>query len=488
MPSLIPPVETDPARLPPVTIVSGFLGAGKTTLLTRLVSAPHGLRVALVVNDVGALNLDAALLREALPGHAVASAARMIELTNGCVCCSVRDQLAETVAELAASGRYDHIVVECSGVATPRPVADLFLRPNEFGRTLGEFARLHALVTVVDAARFLAGWRQPADTPPASDGNRSPSPARSLSPVRIRPPSLSPDHSPAPELARRPGTQAGERAGERERERPQSGEREREEEREKVVADTPPASDAAGGDTPVFQLMVEQAECADVIVVNKTDLVSAGELATVTALLAGLNPRAEIHPAREARLGPGFWPGASRFDPQVSLKSAAWIQNLNTLGEANLRRRTARTAPVVTSASGSTPASPRSAGAGDHAARFGIMTCLYTRRRPLSADAVCALIGRDGIPGLLRAKGFFWAKEKNDEMAFLSAAGRIARIEYLRPWAATLVERGQITEEKLPATIRALWEPPHGDRRQELVFIGVHLDQQALDAALDACA
>ncbi|MDR1282073.1 MAG: GTP-binding protein, partial [Opitutaceae bacterium] len=416
MPSLIPPVETDPARLPPVTVVSGFLGAGKTTLLTRLVSAPHGLRVALVVNDVGALNLDAALLRETLPGHAVASAARMVELTNGCVCCSVRDQLAETVAELAASGRYDHIVVECSGVATPRPVADLFLRPNEFGRTLGEFARLHALVTVVDAARFLAGWRQPADAPPA-----------------------------------------------------------------------PSTPDAAGGDTPVFRLMVEQVECADVIVVNKTDLVSADELATVTALLAGLNPRAEIHPTREACLPSGFWPGASRFDPQVSLKSAAWIQNLNTLGEARLRRHAGRPAPVAASASGSAPASPCSAGAGDHAARFGIMTCLYTHRRPLSAAAVCALIGREGLPGLLRAKGFFRAKENPDEMAFLSAAGRIASVEYLRPWAATLVERGQITAENLPATIRALWEPPHGDRRQELVFIGVRLDQQALDAALDAC-
>ena len=135
--------------LPPVTVLSGFLGAGKTTLLRHLLGQAAGRKWAAIVNDVAAIQVDAQLV-------AGAGAARVVELGNGCVCCSVKDSLAETIAELAAQRTYDHILVETTGVAEPRGVADLFTRKNAFWRSLGDFARLSALVTVVDARSFLA--------------------------------------------------------------------------------------------------------------------------------------------------------------------------------------------------------------------------------------------------------------------------------------------------------------------------------------------
>ena len=128
---------------PGVTVLCGFLGAGKTTLLNHVLRQAEGRRWAVVVNDVGAVNIDAAVVRS---GAETAAARDIVELGNGCVCCSSKDDLAETVAELAAFGSYEHIWVETTGVAEPRGVANLFTRKNPFGRTLGELAPLSALV------------------------------------------------------------------------------------------------------------------------------------------------------------------------------------------------------------------------------------------------------------------------------------------------------------------------------------------------------
>ena len=137
-------------ELPPVTVLCGFLGAGKTTLLRHLLGQAEGRRWAAVVNDVAAINVDGQVVQGAV-ARATGSgeATRVVQLSNGCVCCSVKDELAETVAELCANGRYAHVIVETTGVADPRGVADLFVRKNRFGRSLSDFARLSALVTVI---------------------------------------------------------------------------------------------------------------------------------------------------------------------------------------------------------------------------------------------------------------------------------------------------------------------------------------------------
>jgi len=121
---------------------------------------------------------------------------------------------------------------------------------------------------------------------------------------------------------------------------------------------------------------------------------------------------------------------------------------------------------------------------GDFSTRYGLGSFLYARRRPCSASRLRDFFA-SGWPGLVRAKGFFWSEEEPDRIGFLSVAGREARIDYLGPWAAAMIERELLSRAALPESLSALWQEPHGDRRQEIVLIGVGLDADALEEALD---
>ncbi len=321
----------------------------------------------MVVNDVAALNIDAQLV-------AGAGARRVIELGNGCVCCSVRDALAETVAELAAQGDYEHILIETTGLAKPRAVAELFTRPNAFGRSLGDFATLSALVTVVDARHFGAVWTAP-------------------------------------------GGEAG------------------------------------------AELLAQQAECADVLVLNKTDAVTAAEAEAVEHHLRGLNPRAEIFRTAHGRLDANLLLARPRFDATETLRAARWVR-------------------VLDAATG-----VRSAGRGGP--EHGFVSCVYAARRPFDDARFRRWLEHERPPALLRAKGFCWFAGRPDDIGFLSVAGGEVKREFVGTWAAALRERGVIDAGEIPEAARAKWVEPHGDRRQELVFIGPGLDEAALRAALD---
>lgn len=361
-------------------MLSGFLGAGKTTLLQHILKHAGGRRWAAVVNDLASLNIDGRLIERA-------GASRVVELGNGCVCCTVRDELAETIAELAATGGYEHIFVETTGVAEPRGIAALFTRPNAFGRKLSDFACLHALVTVVDAAQWQEVWH---DLKNASNPS---------APQRREP---------------------------------------------KAVA----------------ELMLEQIECADVLVLNKTDLVTAEVQAGLVEALRELNPRAEIVPAREGRVA-DLLPGAARFDEQATIGAARWLRVLAA-------------EPGVLKA-------PKQA---DRADQWS--TLVFRERAPFVSDKLDAFIARPRS-GVVRAKGFYWVAERPADMGYLSLAGGVVRREAVGNWAAALLERGVISREEIPESARTCWAEPHGDRRQELVFIGLGFDAAALRAELTAC-
>ncbi|HYW06607.1 MAG TPA: GTP-binding protein [Longimicrobium sp.] len=145
----------------PVTVLSGFLGAGKTTLLNHVLGNRAGLRVAVIVNDMSEVNVDARLVR----GGAVLSRTdeRLVEMTNGCICCTLREDLLEEVARLAGQGRFDYLLIESTGIGEPMPVAATFTFEDELGRALGNVARLDTMVTVVDASTFAAEVRSPDD-------------------------------------------------------------------------------------------------------------------------------------------------------------------------------------------------------------------------------------------------------------------------------------------------------------------------------------
>lgn len=203
----------------PVTVLSGFLGAGKTTLLNHILHNRENRRVALIVNDMSEVNIDAALVRGG-PARLNRTEEKLVEMSNGCICCTLREDLLKEVAALAREGRFDQVVIESTGVSEPLPVAETFTFADEQGRTLNDLAQLDTMVTVVDAFNFLR------------------------------------DYASADSLAQRGQS--------------------RDEADDRCVVD----------------LLVEQVEFADVIVVNKTDLVTPAQLAQLAGILKALNPRA----------------------------------------------------------------------------------------------------------------------------------------------------------------------------------------------------
>ncbi|MEX4009454.1 zinc metallochaperone GTPase ZigA [Neoaquamicrobium sediminum] len=151
------PVQTSPQPRLPVTVLSGFPGAGKTTLLNHVLNNREGRRVAVIVNDMSEVNIDAALVRE---GGANLSRTdeQLVEMTNGCICCTLRDDLLQEVRRLSREGRFDYLLIEGTGIAEPLPVATTFDFRDENGESLSDVARLDTMVTVVDAANLLKDY------------------------------------------------------------------------------------------------------------------------------------------------------------------------------------------------------------------------------------------------------------------------------------------------------------------------------------------
>lgn len=380
------PTSNAPRSRPPVTVLSGFLGAGKTTLLRHLLDQAAGRRWAAIVNDVAAVNVDAALV--------AATGQRIVPLGNGCVCCTVRDELAETVAELCATGDYEHVLIEATGVADPRAIARLFTRPNPFGRKLGDFAQLSALVTVVDAGQFA---------------------------------------------------------------------------REEKKSHAPGARDASGL-KPVFDLMLEQVECADVLLLNKCDVAPAAEVEHAEAVVRAVNPRAVVWRTEQSRVDAEAILGRVRFEAGATLGGARWVRLLDGAAKRSGARPAGAPPPAA-----------------HHEEAFGITSFVYEERRPFEQEKLRRWFETELPEGLLRAKGFFWVRDRAADMGFASVAGGAVRLDFIGSWAAALRERGVIKEEEIPASARERWREPHGDRRQELVFIGLRLPEAAMRAGLAAC-
>jgi G3E family GTPase len=360
----------------PVTVLSGFLGAGKTTLLNHVLNNRQGLRVAVIVNDMSEVSIDRALVERGGAGLS-RTEERLVELSNGCICCTLRDDLLHEVSRLARERRFDYLLIESTGISEPLPVAQTFVFEDETGQSLARVARLDTLVTVVDAAAFPRDMRCDDD------------------------------------LAER-----GESAGE-------------------------------GDERTVAALLAEQVEFADVIVINKTDLVSEAELAQLTAVLRALNPRAALHRAVRGRVPLEAVLNTGRFDLAAASTSAAWLQELQ-------REHTPETDA------------------------YGISSFVFRARAPFHPERLAAVLADPHLERVLRAKGTFWLATRPAYVGLLSKAGPTYTLDPIGTWWATLPETSWALSEAERRTLLASWHPVWGDREQQLVFIGIELDEAAI--------
>ncbi|MEK6313266.1 zinc metallochaperone GTPase ZigA [Burkholderia gladioli] len=366
----------------PVTVLSGFLGAGKTTLLNHILNNREGRRVAVIVNDMSEVNIDAALVRE---GGAELSRTdeKLVEMSNGCICCTLREDLLEEVDRLAREGRFDQIVIESTGISEPLPVAETFTFEGEDGRSLNEIAQLDTMVTVVDGYNFLL------------------------------------DYSSRDSLQSR-----GESLGEEDR-------------------------------RTVVDLLIEQIEFCDVIVLNKVDLISDAERERLMAILRGLNPRARIELAEFGKVPLERVLGTGLFDFDEASKAPGWLQEMRGTH---------------------TPETDE----------YGIRSFVYRARRPFHPQRFHALIDSEW-PGVVRSKGFFWLASHPTLAGSWSQAGAVARHGPAGYWWAAVPEERWPQDPEAVAAIRAKWDERVGDARQELVLIGMDMDEASMRARLDAC-
>ena len=365
----------------PVTVLSGFLGAGKTTLLNHVLANREGMRVAVIVNDMSEINIDASLVRDG--ANLSRTEEKLVEMSNGCICCTLREDLLLEVARLVREERFDYLLIESTGISEPLPVAETFTFADESGRSLSDLARLDTMVTVVDAWNFLR------------------------------------DYSSSDLLGER-----GQSLGD---------------EDQRTVVD----------------LLIDQVEFADVIAINKADLVSEEDRGRLRSILHALNPRAHIVESSFGRVPLDSVLGTDRFSFEQAARAPGWLAEMR--GEHVPESET-----------------------------YGIRSFSYQARRPFHPQRFWDLVHSEW-QGVLRSKGYFWLASRMDFVGEWGQAGGICRHGACGVWWAA-VDRSEWPADEASCTeILDRWLAPYGDRRQELVFIGMDMDEAGLRADLDAC-
>ncbi len=368
----------------PVTVLSGFLGAGKTTLLNNILNNREGLRVAVIVNDMSEVNIDAELVAR---GGANLSRTdeTLVEMTNGCICCTLREDLLKEVRRLADEKRFDYLVIESTGISEPLPVAATFHFRDEAGESLSDVARLDTMVTVVDAASLLKNYS-------------------------------------STQFIRETGEATG-----------------------------------ADDNRTLVNLLVDQIEFADIVILNKTDLASPEDLALARRVVKALNAEAKILETVRANVPLRHVLNTGYFDYEKAQLHPLWAKELYGFAQH-------------------TPETEE----------YGVKSFVYRARRPFHPAKFHAFIN-SAWPGILRAKGFFWLATRPNWAGELSQAGAFVETRGIGYWWAAIPRQNWGQDEEAVQRIMARWDKVYADRKQEIVFIGLDMDETALRKRLDDC-
>ncbi|MDA9708697.1 GTP-binding protein [Alphaproteobacteria bacterium] len=354
----------------PVTVLSGFLGAGKTTLLNHILNNREGKKVAVIVNDMSDVNIDAALVEK---GGADLSRTeeKLVEMSNGCICCTLREDLLEQVRQLSKEKRFDYLLIESTGISEPLPVATTFDFRDENEQSLSDVSRLDTMVTVVDAANLIKNY---SSTDFLKD--------------------------------------KGEVAGEAD---------------ERTLVD----------------LLVEQIEFANVILLNKVDLVSEKELKIIRAVIRGLNAKAKIIETNHSKVAMNEVMNTNLYDLKEAQNHPLWAQELYNPDDH-------------------TPETEE----------YGVTSFVYRARDPFDPEKIHSFFNQEW-PGVIRAKGFFWISSRPNFVGEVSQAGAFVRHQGIGKWWAAVNEEQWPDDKSFRLNINKIWAKGYGDRRQEIVFIGL---------------
>ena len=370
----------------PVTVLSGFLGAGKTTLLNHVLHNKEGLKVAVIVNDMSEVNVDARLVEE---GNTLSrTEEKLVEMSNGCICCTLREDLIEEVAKLAQEGRFDYLLIESTGISEPMPVAQTFyFDSEELKVNLSEVSQLDTLVTVVDAFNFHRDFGS-VDTIFSRELNDDPADQRTI-----------------------------------------------------------------------VNLLVDQLEFANVILLNKTDLVTEQQAQELEALIRKFNADAKIIRTEHSQVPASAILNTGLFDYERTSQSAGWIKEL-------YEEHTPETE------------------------EYGISSFVFRAHRPFHPERFWQYLNRDWPGTVVRSKGLFWIASRPADAINWSQAGGSLRAEKAGVWWSSMsygerINHPIFVENK--TFIESRWDADWGDRKTELVLIGQDMEERKIRSALSEC-
>ena len=409
----------------PVLLLTGYLGSGKTTLLNRILSNRRGIRFAVIVNDLGEINIDADLIEKG--GIVGQKDDNLVALQNGCICCTLKMDLVEQLRDITSQQRFDYIVIEASGICEPAPIAQTICSMPTMGP---EYVRdgvpvVDSIVTVVDALRMKDEF--------GSGKN-------------LLKPGLAEDD--------------------------------------------------------IENLVIQQIEFCNIILLNKASEVSADELGRIREIIRAIQPKAEIIPCDYCDIDFDRILHTGLFDFDKVATSATWIDAIE--GHHDEEEESKDTHHHDDDDDDDDHAHDahsthhaHSTHDHDHhhhhhhdegeAEEYGISTFVYYRREPMNISRFDEFVARHWPAGVIRAKGICWFLSEPDTCYLFEQAGKQVSLRDTGQWYATMPDDELLDFMRRNPDLQRDWDDTYGDRMQKLVFIGQHMDRQAITAALDEC-